>query len=79
MAQGDVGGPAGRTGAGIGATLAAPGGAKLAAGPPKAGALEIGRCAGPVRCAIMTSGGMRSSNTTTMRSRRRLADSTLTV
>jgi len=30
------------------------------------------------RCAIMISGGMRSSNTTTMRSRRRLVDRTLT-
>src|SRR5690242_19768393 len=63
---------------------AAPGadGAKPApgAGANPFGAVATGRVAGggAERWAIMNSAGMRSSNTTTMRSRRRLVDSTFT-
>src|SRR5689334_2886598 len=93
MAHGEVGWAAGRTGAtGGGARLAvAPGGAKPALGaegakpaptPPAnpLGALATGRVVGGEleRCANMMSAGIRSSKTTTMRSRRRLVDRMLT-
>ena len=46
-------------------------------GGTREGALATGL--GAARCAVMTSGGMISSKTTTMRSRRRLVDRILTA
>ena len=93
MAQGEVGCPVARLGAGgklLVAGAPAPGAAKpalpgptgaraVAPADPIGGVPATGRGAEAERCANMTSGGMRSSNTTTMRSRRRLVDSTLTA
>src|SRR5689334_8437122 len=89
IAQGDVGCPTGRVaGGGGGARLApVPDGAKPAPAPAAklldvgGGALATGRGGAEgagMRWAIMISAGMRSSNTTTMRSRRRLVDRMLT-
>ena len=63
----------GEVGAGAGRREARGGAAEIR-GPPATGR----GAAGLARWAIMISGGMRSSNTTTMRSRRRLVDRMLT-
>ena len=87
IAQGEVGWPTGRVAGGGGGTRLAPvpDGAKPAPAPPAkplgalGGALATGREEGAgARWAIMNSAGMRSSKTTTMRSRRRLVDRILT-
>ncbi|MPZ35066.1 MAG: hypothetical protein GEV13_29510 [Rhodospirillales bacterium] len=81
IAQGEVGWPTGRLAGG--ASLApVPDGAKPAPAPPAKplGALATGRGeeGAGMRWAIMNSAGMRSSKTTTMRSRRRVVDRMLT-